>query len=157
MVVFTLVGMMVLLSIGTVVPASTYKREVYEDKTTLADIREGLVLLRNVANGSKVGLILKQIDFEPNIHFILNLQSLQVQNLNNETSGVLFAVCLLRNYTWSRNNISQASYDALIAVKNAVINNSCSWVGINGLKKFALVNLLSTFSALVTRQPINFM
>ena len=67
MVVFTLVGMMVLLSIGTVVRASTYKREVSENKTTLADIREGLVLLRNIANGSKVGLILKQIEFEPNI------------------------------------------------------------------------------------------
>ena len=132
MVFFTQVGMMVLLSIGTVVPASTYKREVSEDKTTLADVTEGLVLLRNVANGSKVGLILKQISFEPNINFVLNSQSLQVQNLNNETSDILFAVCLLRNYTWSRNSISQASYDALIAVKNAVINNSCSWVGING-------------------------
>ena len=55
---FALVAMIVALSISKL--ESAY-REVSTDKTTLADIREGLVLLRNVANGSKVGLILKQI------------------------------------------------------------------------------------------------
>eukprot|EP00731_Ephydatia_muelleri_P002464 Em0001g2464a len=93
---------MLLLSIGTVAPALS-KREV----SALADIREGVTLLGNVANGSR---------------------SLMVNYLNNETSGVLFTVCLLRNYTWSRNTISQLKYDALIAVKDAVINNSCSWL-----------------------------
>eukprot|EP00731_Ephydatia_muelleri_P037414 Em0463g2a len=93
---------MLLLSIGTVAPALS-KREV----SVLVDIREGVTLLGNVANGSR---------------------SLIVNYLNNETSGVLFTVCLLRNYTWSRNTISQLNYDALIAIKDAVINNSCSWL-----------------------------
>ena len=61
-----------------------------------------------------------------------------VKYLNNETSGVLFAVCLLRNYTWSRNTLSQLDYDALIAVKDAVINNSCSWVSVMDAFKVCL-------------------
>ena len=64
------------------------------------------------------------------IHAFLYIQSLMLKYLDNETSGVLFAVCLLRNYTWSRNTLSQLDYDALIAVKDAVINNSCSWVSV---------------------------
>ena len=58
-------------------------------------------------------------------------QSLMVNFLNNETLLLVgFSVCLLRNYTWSRNTISQLKYDALIAVKDAVINNLCSWVSL---------------------------
>ena len=49
MVFFTV---MLLLSIGTVAPALS-KREV----SVLADIREGVTLLGNVANGSRVGMI----------------------------------------------------------------------------------------------------
>ena len=57
MVFFAVAGMMTLLSISTVVSASTDKREVTTENTRLADIREGLILLRNVANGSRVGMI----------------------------------------------------------------------------------------------------
>ena len=59
MVFFAVAGMMALLSISTVtvVSASTDKREVTTENTRLADIREGLILLRNVANGSRVGMI----------------------------------------------------------------------------------------------------
>ena len=57
MVFFVVAGMMVLLSVSTVVSASTDKREVTTENTRLADIREGLILLRNVANGSRVGMI----------------------------------------------------------------------------------------------------
>ena len=57
MVFFAVAGMMVLLSISTVVSASTDKREVTNENTRLADIREGVILLRNVANGSRVGMI----------------------------------------------------------------------------------------------------
>ena len=45
-------AVMLLLSIGTVAPALS-KREV----SALADIREGVTLLGNVANGSRVGMI----------------------------------------------------------------------------------------------------
>ena len=54
---FAVAGMMALLSISTVVSASTDKREVTTENTRLAGIREGLILLRNVANGSRVGMI----------------------------------------------------------------------------------------------------
>ena len=57
MVFFAVAGMMALLSIRTVVSASTDKRQVTTENTRLADIREGLILLRNVANGSRVGMI----------------------------------------------------------------------------------------------------
>ena len=57
MVFFAVAGMMALLSISTVVSASTDKRQVTTENTRLADIREGLILLRNVANGSRVGRI----------------------------------------------------------------------------------------------------
>ena len=57
MVFFAVAGMMALLSISTVVSASTDKRQVTTENTRLADIREGLILLRNVANGSRVGMI----------------------------------------------------------------------------------------------------
>ena len=57
MVFFAVAGMMALLSVSTVVSASTDKREVTTENTRLADIREGLILLRNVANGSRVGMI----------------------------------------------------------------------------------------------------
>ena len=56
MVFFAVAGMMVLLSISTVVSASTDKRDVTTETTRLADIREGLILIRNVANGSGVGM-----------------------------------------------------------------------------------------------------
>ena len=73
-------------------------------------------------------------------------QSLNVQG--NETSNVLFAVCLLRNYAWSRNTLSQLEYDALIAVKDAVINNSCSWVSVMDAFKvwvgYRVVNIFSS-------------
>ena len=45
-------AVMLLLSIVTVAPALS-KREV----SVLADIREGVTLLGNVANGSRVGMI----------------------------------------------------------------------------------------------------
>ena len=54
---FAIAGMMALLSISTVVSASTDQRQVTTENTTLADIREGIILLRNVANGSGVGMI----------------------------------------------------------------------------------------------------
>ena len=57
MVFFAVAGMMALLSISTVVSASTDKRQVTTENTRLADIREGVILLRNVANGSRVGMI----------------------------------------------------------------------------------------------------
>ena len=57
MVFFAVAGMMALLSISTVVSASTYKRQVTTENTRLADIREGVILLRNVARGSRVGMI----------------------------------------------------------------------------------------------------
>ena len=57
MVFFSVAGMMALLSISTVVSASTDKQEVTTETTRLADIKEGLILLRNVANGSGVGMI----------------------------------------------------------------------------------------------------
>ena len=57
MVFFAVAGMMAFLSISTVVSASTDKRQVTTENTRLADIREGLILLRNVANGSRVGMI----------------------------------------------------------------------------------------------------
>ena len=57
MVFFAVAGMMALLFISTVVSASTDQRHVTTENTTLADIREGIILLRNVANGSGVGMI----------------------------------------------------------------------------------------------------
>ena len=57
MLFFAVVGMMVLLSIDTVASASTNKREVSARNRRLADIREGVALLGNVANGSRVGMI----------------------------------------------------------------------------------------------------
>ena len=57
MVFLEVVGMMVLLSIDTVASASTNKREVSVHNKRLADIREGVALLGNVANGSRVGMI----------------------------------------------------------------------------------------------------
>ena len=61
-----------------------------------------------------------------------------MQNLNGETSRV----CHLRNNTRS---ISQMDYNALIAVKDAVINNSFSWVSVMDAFKVALVNALGNF------------
>ena len=49
-------------------------------------------------------------------------------NITNERSTVLVAVCLLRNYPWSRENTTASN--ALFAMKEAIINNSCSWVNI---------------------------
>ena len=49
--------MMVLLSIDTVASASTNKREISPQNKRLADIREGVALLGNAANGSRVGMI----------------------------------------------------------------------------------------------------
>ena len=57
MLFFAVVGMMILLSIDTVASASTNKREVSAHNTRLADIREGVAILGNVANGSRVGTI----------------------------------------------------------------------------------------------------
>ena len=57
MLFFAVVGMMVLLSINTVASASTNKREVSAINKRLEDIREGVALLGNVANGSRVGMI----------------------------------------------------------------------------------------------------
>ena len=57
MLFFEVVGMMVLLSIDTVASASTNKREVSAHNTRLADIREGVAILGNVANGSRVSMI----------------------------------------------------------------------------------------------------
>ena len=57
MLFFAVVGMMVLLSINTVASASTNKREVSAHNKRLEDIREGVALLGNVANGSRVGMI----------------------------------------------------------------------------------------------------
>ena len=57
MLFFKVVGMMVLLSIDTVASSSTNKREVSAHNTRLADIREGVALLGNIANGSRVGMI----------------------------------------------------------------------------------------------------
>ena len=50
-------AVVVLLCIDTVASASTNKREVSAQNKTLADIREGVALLGNVANGSRVGMI----------------------------------------------------------------------------------------------------
>ena len=59
------------------------------------------------------------------------IKHIQLQNITDETSSVLAAVCILRNYPLSRENTtSQIHYDALIALKEAVINNSCSWVSV---------------------------
>ena len=48
--------------------------------------------------------------------------------MNNESSKVLLAVCVLRNITWSREKLSVVEFDALMAIKGAVVNNSCEWV-----------------------------
>ena len=56
MVFFAVAGMMAVLSISTVVSASTDKREVTTENTRLADIREGVVTVL-FRNASRVGMI----------------------------------------------------------------------------------------------------
>ena len=53
---FAVAGMMALLSISTVVSASTDKREVTTENTRLAYIREGVVTVL-FQNASRVGMI----------------------------------------------------------------------------------------------------
>ena len=50
----------------------------------------------------------------------------QVVNITDEASKVLLAVCLLKNFPWSRENTTNP--DALMAIEDAVVNNSCAWV-----------------------------
>ena len=59
MVLITLVVIMISQAIGSdiSVPDSSYKRGVYSHNATLSDIRTGIVLLRSVAKGSKVGVL----------------------------------------------------------------------------------------------------
>ena len=52
---------------------------------------------------------------------------MQLPNITNAAHiSVLASVCLLKNYPWSRENTTYS--DALFAMKEAIINNSCSWV-----------------------------
>ena len=51
-----------------------------------------------------------------------------IQFSPNVTDDVRFAVCILRNFHWSRGDMDQSNFSALVAVKEAVLNNSCSWV-----------------------------
>ena len=46
----------------------------------------------------------------------------------NITDDVRFAVCILRDFDWSGGDVEQSNVSALVSVKEAVINNSCSWV-----------------------------
>ena len=46
----------------------------------------------------------------------------------NITDDVRFAVCILRDIHWSGGDVDQSNVSALVSVKEAVINNSCSWV-----------------------------
>ena len=46
----------------------------------------------------------------------------------NITDDVRFAVCILRDIDWSGGDVDQSNVSALVSVKEAVINNSCSWV-----------------------------
>ena len=40
----------------------------------------------------------------------------QVDNMNNESTKVLHAVCVLKNITWSREKLSVMEFDALMAM-----------------------------------------
>ena len=54
--------------------------------------------------------------------------TLWLQFTPDVTDDVRFAVCILRDFHWSRGDIDQSNFSALVSVKEAVINNSCSWV-----------------------------
>ena len=58
---------------------------------------------------------------------MLNLfHCLQLPNITNAAHTVLVSACLLKNYPWSRENTTDS--DVLFAMKEAIMNNSCSWV-----------------------------
>ena len=59
---------------------------------------------------------------------IILLLHLCLQFTPNITDDVRFAVCILRDFHWSGGDIDQSNASALFSVKEAVINNSCSWV-----------------------------
>ena len=67
-------------------------------------------------------------------------------NITDEASKVLLAVCLLKNLPWSRENTSESQFHALMAIKDAVINNSCAWVRAKNCNvAWVLYSLLVTF------------
>ena len=77
---------------------------------------------------------------------MLNLfHCLQLPNITNAAHTVLVSACLLKNYPWSRENTTD--FDVLFVMKEAIINNSCSWV--NSKIIMMRVYLLPATSSLV--------
>ena len=78
---------------------------------------------------------------------MLNLfHCLQLPNITIAAHTVLVPVCLLKNYSWSRENTTDS--DVLFAMKEAIMNNSCSWV--NSKIIMMRVNLLFSTSQLTS-------
>ena len=113
---------MLVLSVGTMHGAPT-KRQNSTDEELLPSLIRSVLMLGYLATGSKVGVFIYVYN---NNYAAFHLS--QVDNMNNESTKVLLAVCVLRNITWSRENLSVMEFDALMAIKDAVVINSCAWV-----------------------------
>ncbi|KAL5488724.1 hypothetical protein EMCRGX_G017709 [Ephydatia muelleri] len=94
--------MLVVLRIGTAVGAPTKRQSSDVD---LLNLNRAALTLQTVATN------MMKSSFTPDV-----------------TDDVRFAVCILRDFHWSRGDIDQSNFSALVSVKEAVINNSCSWL-----------------------------
>ncbi|KAL5488696.1 hypothetical protein EMCRGX_G017677 [Ephydatia muelleri] len=105
--------MLVVLCIGTAVGAPT-KRQSSDDNENGLDMNRAIIMLQKVATN------LMKSSFSPNI-----------------TDDVRFAVCILRDFHWSRGDIDESNFSALVSVKKAVINDSCSWLSSSPDKSYS--------------------
>ncbi|KAL5488706.1 hypothetical protein EMCRGX_G017687 [Ephydatia muelleri] len=94
--------MLVVLCIGTAAGAPTKRQSSDVD---LLNLNRAVLTLKSFATN------LRKSPFSPNI-----------------TDDVRFAVCILRDFHWSGGDVEQSNVSALVSVKEAVINNSCSWI-----------------------------
>eukprot|EP00731_Ephydatia_muelleri_P019384 Em0012g209a len=110
--------MLVVLCIGTAVGAPTKRQSSDVD---LLNLNRAVLTLKYFAANLRKSL------FSPNI-----------------TDDVRFAVCILRDFDWSGGDVDQSNFSALVSIKEAVINNSCSWLSSSPDKSYSCDEMCGT-------------
>ena len=115
--------MLVVLCIGTAVGAPTKRQSSDVD---LLNLNRAVLTLKYFAANLRKSLVSTQ--FKMTYSWLLYIDVLLLQFSPNITNDVRFAVCILRDFDWSGGDVDQSNFSALVSIKEAVINNSCSWV-----------------------------
>ena len=113
--------MLVVLCIGTAVGAPTKRQSSDFD---LLNLNRAVLTLKYFATNlrkSSVSTLFKMT-------YSWLLMSYCYSSRRILPMDVRFAVCILRDIDWSGGDVDQSNVSALVSVKEAVINNSCSWV-----------------------------